>query len=84
MVLPLDPKLLHGIAHSIVNRLSQKVDPLQIADGVFADKVIRGYTLLFKKATECDREVLRVILPDPTGCLSADAVDVYGEQWKDL
>lgn len=81
MVLPLNPELLHSLACCVVDLLKSGV---KIHDGMFSDKVCQGFKVLFKSATECDRDVLRVILPDKNGCLTADAEDMFGDQFKDL
>ena len=80
-VLPIDPKILHGLAHDLVKQIKEG---LKITDGMLFDKLIRKYKVRFVKATECDREVLRIILPDKNGCLTADAEGMFGEQYKDL
>ena len=81
-VLPIDPKIVHGLTHNLAESI--KKEGLKITDGMFYDKLIKGFSVKFVAATECDRTVLRIILPDKHGCLTADAEGPFGEQYKDL
>ena len=89
-ILPIDPKILHGIGHSVVNFIKGNVGgpgkstPTKPTDGMITDGIIKGYKVMFKAATECDRAVLRLILPDKHGCLTPDASEPYNKQWIGL
>ncbi len=51
--------------------------------GDTSDKVVRNHIVLFANATEGDRKVLRVIMPDPAGkCHQWEMAEPYAEQWE--
>lgn len=79
VVLPIAPETIHSVIAGIVERIKggEKFFPSRRYD-----KVIMDYDVVFGKAREGGREVLRLILPDPVGCLSKKAMRLYVEQWE--
>ena len=67
--MPINPQLAQGIFGSIVRNINEgKV----YKENNFYDGIIDKYKVLFLKATEYDRDVLRVILPDQNGLFPDD------------
>jgi hypothetical protein len=66
IVLPLSERVAHGI---MINLADEVKAGRRFAPGGVASGIIEGYDLSFATATECGREVLRVIIPDPDGRL---------------
>lgn len=79
IVAPVDLK----IAHSIVNILIKKIkDGEKFKDGDRVSDVIKKYDLIMMLAEECDRPVLRIILPDQDGnLLKHNMATPYDCQW---
>lgn len=78
IVLPLPPKIVSGLLSTLAERVKkgERFEP---------DTEIEGATSFGCKlvgATECDRPVLRVIFPDPTGKYPGDegVAEGYAEQ----
>ena len=69
---PLPMEVAHDILSIIVKEIK---DGDVFSAGARVSGIIRNYDVLFVEATENDRPVLRVILPDPTGCLDKDEMD---------
>lgn len=64
LVLP----LAEQVAHAIVINLADAVKEGQRFEaGTAASGIIEGYDVGFAAATECGREVLRIIIPGPDG-----------------
>lgn len=66
ITLPVDPLICHGIAVTIIERITKGE---KFKDGQVDHKVIEDYPVKFINATECERPVLRIILPDEQGNL---------------
>jgi hypothetical protein len=81
IVLPLNPQTASSILHSIVNWIKQ-------GNGVKTNTpysfILKGMDAMFVWAVECDRDVLRLILPDTKGKLLPEEMqDPYTLQWLD-
>jgi len=65
------------VAHSIMITIVDKIKKGKVfSSGEPAiTGIIQNYRVLFVEATECNRPVLRVILPDPTGCLDKNEME---------
>lgn len=80
MVLPLDPHLLHSIAHGIVDEIRKG---RRFAHGDIVGQIIKRYNVRFVEAREGDRTVLRVIFPDAEGhLLLNELTGMYAEQYN--
>jgi hypothetical protein len=45
--------------------------------------IIKDYPVTFIDAVENERKVLRIIFPDPSGCIKKEEMDdLYKKQWK--
>ena len=65
--------LQREVAHNIIANIVQEIkDGDVFTAGARVPGIILNYAVLFVEATECNRTVLRVILPDATGCLDKD------------
>ena len=70
--LPIDPKIGQSILHSVVDLIKEgKV----FKDCQETDDIIENYNVMFLKVTENNRDVLRIILPDPMGKLKPEEID---------
>jgi hypothetical protein len=65
IVLPIDTKVLHGVFVSVLDNIRENAVTYEA--GKQYDDVLMRFPVQFKKAIECEREVLRLILPDPNG-----------------
>jgi hypothetical protein len=80
IVLPLPPETAHGILRTLVERIREGD---QFRPGDLADEIIREYQVAFAMATECDRPVIRVILPASDGILDRKKMTGdFAQQWK--
>ena len=82
IVLPMTPAVTHGVASRVVELIEGGA---RFPPGDESDVVLKkGYRVRFVGATECGREVLRVILPDKDGRLDAEFADPeYAKQYDD-
>lgn len=85
ITLPIAPghaqSVLSGIVASFL-RGPGAAGPLPIGVPV-AGFLAGGLPVAFAPAIEADRSVLRVILPDPSGCLDPEEMDpAYASQWS--
>ena len=77
---PIPPQVAHDIAISVI-KLIKEGKSFEAGDTAF--EVIENYPVTFAKARECDRDVLRIILPDHTGCLAKNEIDsAWAGQWE--
>lgn len=75
----ISPEIAHQILAGIVNMI--KTGSI-FEENKYYDDVLSNYKVKFIKSTECDRIVLRMILPDKAGCLeSADMDPFYKDQY---
>jgi hypothetical protein len=67
LVVPLPPEMAHAIMINLADavKAGRTFKPGEVAGGV-----IQGFDVGFVAATECGREVLRAIIPDPEGRLA--------------
>jgi hypothetical protein len=64
IVLPLAERVAHAILITLADAVKEG---RRFAPGDVAGGIIEGYDVGFATATECGREVLRVIIPGPDG-----------------
>jgi hypothetical protein len=69
---PIPYEALHFIVTGIIARIKAG-ESFAAGDKIF--DIIENYPITFIDAKECDRDVLRVIFPDQTGCLDKDEMD---------
>lgn len=77
ITVPLEPEVANGIFHNLFDRVREG---WRAAEGAIIPNIIGGgMNITFIAATECDRPVLRVILPDPAGNISKSKMQ---KKWK--
>lgn len=82
LVVPLPPDTAHGIICTLVERVKSGE---RFVSGQNIDEVIQGFEIKLIEASEDDRRVLRIILPDPKGKLEPNEIDEkYSVQYKDV
>jgi hypothetical protein len=75
----LDMQTGHLILTNVVDAV-KKGKTFSPGDVVF--DIIENYPITFIKAQEGGRDVLRIILPDKTGCLDFNEIDpAFKDQW---
>lgn len=64
IVLPINPELAHSIIWNFIKRINkgEKFEP-----NTKVENIIKGFPVKLIEATEGNRKVLRIILPDPNG-----------------
>jgi hypothetical protein len=67
LVVPLPPEMAHAILINLANAVKEG---RRFEAGTAASGIIEGYDVGFAAATECGREVLRMIIPGPDGRLA--------------
>jgi hypothetical protein len=82
ITLPCSPKIAQTVLNGVVNKLEKGVT---FKDGDIATEVIgNNFKVMFVKKQESDRDVLRIILPDPDGNLLQEFQSKeYAAQWDD-
>ena len=81
LIVPLPPEIGHSIISDLANRVKggERFEPGQVLD-----KVVRNFNVKLIEATESDRKVLRIILPDPQGGLEPEEIsERYSVQYAD-
>lgn len=82
-VLPMNPKIIHAIFCTIVNKIKkgQTFKSRKCYSGI-----IKDYKVRFVEAVESDRKVLRMILPDQHGKLHQELMEdiIFRSQYDDL
>lgn len=82
IVLPMDAQTCLGILHSVVAKIREGK---QFKHGDMVEGIIQdGYKVLFINARECDRNVLRIILPDKDGNLEPSSMHWTFDHQHDL
>lgn len=66
IVLPMDPKISHGVISSAIDLIKEGT---VFKEGERYSEVITNFDVTCINTQEADREVIRIILPDPQGCL---------------
>jgi hypothetical protein len=83
IIVPMPEKVAHGILCNIVERLKEgeRYQAGDVLEGILGN----GYKCKLVEATEDDRKVLRVIIPDKRGNLDADTlIKPFDLQYADL
>lgn len=81
IVMALPPQIYGPIIHSVYNFIKEG-NIIEV--GKYYDDFLQGLSVEFAWATECGRDILRMILPDKEGNTSFDTIDnPYKEQWHD-
>lgn len=81
VVAPIQPGLVMQVIHAAANRIK---DGRTYKDGVVAEGILRGMVVKFLKVRECDRDVLRIILPDPKGRVEKEEMEeAWAMQYQD-
>lgn len=76
----LDPNILHTI---LINTVEAVQNGKSFKPGDIAFDIIENYPVTFIKKQEEGRDVLRIIIPDESGCLNYDEIHpFYKEQWN--
>lgn len=87
VLLPIDPNKTHSLITSMINEAKEKAISFKAGEK-FVVPNFKSATgdliVLFVKAREGDREVLRVILPDKKGNLGRDAEVPFCDQYQDI
>lgn len=79
IVVPLPKKIALGVFHSVVDLIREGA---RFKVGKRYSNIILNYDVMFIPAIECNRKVLRMILPDPQGnLLKEDINDKYALQY---
>lgn len=76
---PLPMEVAHDILGIIVDQIK---DGVIYTAGTRVAGIIKNFDVLFVEATECGRTVLRVILPDATGCLDRNEMSNLALQYN--
>lgn len=75
----ISPEIVHPILTGVVNKI--KTGSI-FEENIYYTNILLNYKVKFINAVECDRTVLRMILPDKAGCLeSADMDEFYKNQY---
>jgi hypothetical protein len=68
--------LPNHIAHNIISTLVERVKSGErFFDGQRLDKIIQNFEVKLIEATESDRKVFRIVLPDPNGKLELEEIN---------
>ena len=82
LVIQLPPKVGHNILCSLAEMVK---DGSRFEAGQLVENIIRTFPIKLIEATENDRKVLRIILPDPDGKLELDEINQqYSLQYQQL
>lgn len=82
-VLPMNPKTTHTIFCAIVNKIK---NGQTFKSGKCYSEIIKDHKVRFIKATESDRKILRMILPDQHGKLHRELMkdEVFKSQYDGI
>lgn len=74
--------IMMGILHSVVDNYIKK--GIKLEPGKEYSEVIKNYKVTVAKTKECERDVLRIILPGPDGYIQRNEpmVEPYSLQYK--
>lgn len=77
--IPIEPEIIHNIIWNLIDSIR---NGKSYEAGDTAWGIIDNYPITFIDAKENGRDVLRVILPDPAGCLDKNEIeDLYKMQF---
>ncbi len=80
IIVPLPQDCIGNIFSGIVKKIKSGT---VFEIGKNYDEIIKGYLIKIVQTKECNRDVLRVILPDPNGNLEFDEIDdKYKSQYE--
>jgi hypothetical protein len=71
---PVDPKIMHSIFWTVFNDFISK--GIKLKPGKYYNGIIQNYNMLALEAEECDRQVIRLCVPDAQGEYKGE----YGKQ----
>lgn len=77
ITVPLNPEVANGIFHNLYSRVRD--GERFLAGDIVRNILGNDLEITFMEAEECDRPVLRVILPDPAGNISKSKMQ---KKWK--
>jgi len=81
IIFPLNDKILIHLLHNCVDYIKEnKHIPIEKE----LTGIIQDYHCKFVRAQECDRDVLRMIVPDKYGNLGFDMDGVFKKQYQDI
>jgi hypothetical protein len=66
IVFPINPEIAHGILMSAIDLIKTGT---KLEDGKHYDQIIQNFSVECILAEECDRQVIRLILPEQDGAL---------------
>ena len=80
IIIPLDPRTAHTILHGIVDSIR---DGKRYRPQVLYRKIVQKFPVKFINAVEGERQVLRMILPEPSGAVSEKKMtnELYKKQY---
>lgn len=83
IIIPLPPEIVHGVLTVLGERVKQGE---RFAAGELVEKVLQGgVKVKLVEATEDNRKVLRVVIPDPRGRVEPNEInEQYGVQYADI
>ena len=81
IVIPLDAKTLTEIAYNVIKKAATGT---KLEDGVELHGIVHDYPVRLRTARECDRDVLRICLPDIDGLFETSESGNFMLQYQDL
>lgn len=79
-VLPMNPQVIHSVVHTIAAKI--KEGQKFVVGKRYPNIVGNGFDVLFANAEECDRPVLRLMIPDKHNKFDPTVVEgVFRDQW---
>jgi hypothetical protein len=79
IIISMPPNLAHNIFFNVVEEI---VNGTIFEENKISDKILKNYNVTFRKVKECNREVLRIILPDKDNNVLKDEIkEPYNIQW---
>lgn len=82
MVCPVPDGLIMYVFHAVVALIKEGN---VFKDGDISNEVLEDMPIKFVTARECDRDVLRIIMPDEKGCVERGEMTApYSKQYDDL
>lgn len=78
ITLPISAEICHTLFHDVAKRMKNGEE---FFDGKKDSELIMNFDVIYKLAKECDRTVMRIILPDEIGNLNSEK-EMYAKQWE--